>query len=1605
MAHSRCPSAVALAALQVTFVPTVGALQPSLLDHWDQMRWEPRPEMLSTLVVLEQAGSSPMRVAVATPSRHMPDIDEDLCGDGSQESRYEAHTAGQAGTHHRFNAHFQISRPDRKSPHGEKMVDCVQMVYGSLPGTVERRHDWIEEASLTGLEVHEQKARSLPARLGWWGASDEENETVVDRHEHRGHAAVDDEEVYPLHLPLGVKELFLEHKNGTRERYTWTPSQNRRAHTTQLRVPELLTGGQRMHGYTSGSDPPSTSGNMNIIFVAAGYKSAGGGAATGQARFEANVNTAMEYLKFPGKYGVTGGEIPIARYFSTYNVFLVWQESAADGASQPAVGLTVDNNLACTYGSGTGASPGRALVCPKSSVIAMAEVAPAVASSKNTLIVSLVNDVVYGGTGIFQPGVVRYCSFYNGGIEDASSTVQARAASLLYHEFQHAFADISDEYTVGLSQGSGRNCAPTTAVTLPTYQSAVPGCVGIECWGFWSKYNPTTPRCHKNCAFSTTGLGWQAWIDAAELAAPSLGCYYTNWYRPSDSCLMKVNGAPRLCPVCREAGVLMLYENGMDLTYPSCPDPNLAHVYVSNTAGEGSKVTLFANNRLFNPDVAIGKVGMTISWMVNGNTITGETNSYFHLDAAAGTGYGPLTAGVNKVKAVAVDATSWVILANRPPAMQSTSIEWTIQVKASKGAISAALSAEGILSTQQLGQCDNTGPFYDGLVPSSMGTGWPLDPLGGNAMNPYIHFRSCVGNISATAACTCASRTACTCLAINSVNKKCAVEYSAQKYTSPGSLGKFASAVEDMLLGMGGGILLGSVMLLVGSWLLLAHFFGRTPSRVMEDSFSRPIKWARNIMVGAAVGFALVSLAGMILVGNFYTKVGAIAQMGLIIGGGIMFLFFIGSFMGFFAAYYRSILMLSINGFALIVGTIMCIGFGSWLYNIGYTCNDPGSKVANEFETNWFDGVKSRPEEVCSTQDYFKCSGWTVACNQFRDPMNCPKNCDEINEKYPDTCKVEIIKFIHDWFPLAGSILMAFFYCLAVGVVLNFLMIVALKKSDDLNQHKMEMLMDGPIQSILKLVNMSKGAGDPGFAAKFIRKCTDEFKKVDTDGSGELDREEFKRLFKTLMGIDDKLQEKREKKLAGAGAGPPPRSIEDFTVGQLVMHKVRGPGTVTAIGGDPAAVTIAFDGLIGEHNPENPSGEHHYKESSLQKGGVQPRKSKEEMEQEHAEKEKAKHRCCGLLPAKPAEGDDDEEGGGMHWEEKLDAVFELLDLDGSGRIELEEWLEVLWLAADMGPEPVWEEYEKQGRSREEFETDLDEWKDRAEQFSKNIEERNEANEENMLLRRDARVLQMIDSETEDGGLKSLAGAPTEEPHPDAPDVEVDAWRLLGSLSDEQWERVVNTFNELAVVDHEEQMHGHSAKLRVIICDNSDNSKPGAKGYKQYLEEEYLESIKKPKLPPGGAANFSQKKTLQMLEELPVKIDRDGNGKLEWVEWLATFYIRCKDIDKLDWVKYAKQTHKEKVQKKKETKKAIKEGMDPKAMKETGSKLSRVMTKRQGASMSASQSQSGMQRGPGSRSSMRNPSGSGRKNVPPLAPGPGGPAAGAGEPYDVEEGDM
>ncbi|EKF33556.1 hypothetical protein MOQ_002576 [Trypanosoma cruzi marinkellei] len=286
----------------------------------------------------------------------------------------------------------------------------------------------------------------------------------------------------------------------------------------------------------------------SITFLSAGYT------ADQENQFQSDVNKCVDAL-----YGRVRGVAsePWNRYASLLNIYAVFQPSVdANTTVGKKEALKNDQiDLECSISH----SYPLFISCNLSAVFALSTYAPT-----KDLIVVLVNDP----SNVVGEGGKSLAVFTNAPLF---------MPFLAVRELSKAIASLSSEYAMGVEE----------------------------------KYDVYVPNCAPS--IEAARARWDYWIDQGLVdKTPSRGCFFTNYYRPSESdCMMRKSSKEGLCAVCKEQVNIALLS----------ADPNFSRPTTRCTR-TAQKVQLDKSKDIqLNIGEITGMTNMSVSWMLGNGTI------------------------------------------------------------------------------------------------------------------------------------------------------------------------------------------------------------------------------------------------------------------------------------------------------------------------------------------------------------------------------------------------------------------------------------------------------------------------------------------------------------------------------------------------------------------------------------------------------------------------------------------------------------------------------------------------------------------------------------------------------------------------------------------------------------------------------------------------------------------------------------------------------------------------------------------------------------------------------------------------------------------------
>eukprot|EP01013_Petalomonas_cantuscygni_P025123 TRINITY_DN46976_c0_g1_i1.p1 TRINITY_DN46976_c0_g1~~TRINITY_DN46976_c0_g1_i1.p1 ORF type:complete len:1017 (-),score=247.70 TRINITY_DN46976_c0_g1_i1:238-3288(-) len=305
------------------------------------------------------------------------------------------------------------------------------------------------------------------------------------------------------------------------------------------------------------------------------------------------------------------GTQPFRALRGALTVVSIFEGSLEEGASHPKLldsSATQDyanapkvsnNNLDCSYG----ASMERALSCDYLKLLALGS------GTGADVIVALVNDAIHGGTG-GRAGSVGVASLCNGNA----------MTNTFVHELGHAFTELSDEYSYGISQDRSvrlTNCAEGGSARRGASEE------GASAAGAGAEASSTRASAEAGSASrASSTVPWNRWrpavlgsrgmtsgpagtpVEDEVLQQPSAVCSFTNYAKPTNGqCIMENGGENTFCAVCRDAAVEATTGRAGAAAAPRLPLPAETVVLSSNSTSSDAEVSLFVGKILVDDSV------------------------------------------------------------------------------------------------------------------------------------------------------------------------------------------------------------------------------------------------------------------------------------------------------------------------------------------------------------------------------------------------------------------------------------------------------------------------------------------------------------------------------------------------------------------------------------------------------------------------------------------------------------------------------------------------------------------------------------------------------------------------------------------------------------------------------------------------------------------------------------------------------------------------------------------------------------------------------------------------------------------------------------------
>eukprot|EP00992_Anisonema_acinus_P015560 TRINITY_DN9793_c0_g1_i1.p1 TRINITY_DN9793_c0_g1~~TRINITY_DN9793_c0_g1_i1.p1 ORF type:complete len:1087 (+),score=250.18 TRINITY_DN9793_c0_g1_i1:46-3306(+) len=581
-----------------------------------------------------------------------------------------------------------------------------------------------------------------------------------------------------------------------------------------------------------------------------------------------------------------------------------------------------------------------------------------------------------------------------------------------------------------------------------------------------------------NCFYQSTGVPWAHWVGHGGIGAPVAQCSYSNYYRPTTAgCLMNLQTVTSFCAVCAEAQLRAIYRDMAATSIaPRCPGPTEVMV-ITNTPGE--RQYLAANAQFFEARKRgnMDNGNILYTWETANGTVLATQETSLSISGAE---LGVTPPGVEHVFLLKVVDQSY--FAQYLPETDSLrqrmqfTATYRVRVVDSSNSQFSHCTSERLLtvaSKNELGnlnQCPPSGVF----LPSGQ------------------RFYCAVCDVGKDAICN--------------------GTYATVPYEKGSSADIVVEKLEGWVLGIGGIIAGAGFLFFIVLWLLFACYMSNSVKEVIP--FSPTVKKLRIVFMFLAVCTMLVAM--VIIAGAIYcyNELAAFGKIAIICGIAMACVLWFLSFMAFTAAYFRSRVLLGING--VILGLI-CIGLIVVAVFVLYV----GSYIETEdmrgtLQDEWVDRVDSDPHATCAFQRQFKCSGFTNSCHNKMNSQ-CPRNCETTNAEFVNPCYSVLTNKVNKYFVPAGGICIGIMVLSLIGLLINWILWYHIKQ----RRNAVMARLNAPVVGGSSELNQLR----PVRVMRNLRMqerddMQKEFPKIDRDKSGVIGKAEFKYFFRRAFRME-----------------------------------------------------------------------------------------------------------------------------------------------------------------------------------------------------------------------------------------------------------------------------------------------------------------------------------------------------------------------------------------------------------------------------------------------------------------------------------------------------
>eukprot|EP00993_Chasmostoma_nieuportense_P000499 NODE_145_length_2943_cov_24.387074_g135_i0.p1 GENE.NODE_145_length_2943_cov_24.387074_g135_i0~~NODE_145_length_2943_cov_24.387074_g135_i0.p1 ORF type:complete len:685 (-),score=198.74 NODE_145_length_2943_cov_24.387074_g135_i0:333-2387(-) len=628
---------------------------------------------------------------------------------------------------------------------------------------------------------------------------------------------------------------------------------------------------------------------------------------------------------------------------------------------------------------------------------------------------------------------------------------------LLIHELGHADADLSDEYDYNMVESA----------TLP-----LKNC---------HHTNAPTPWDHLRSDPSNPSWG-------VLNRGPVKGCSYSNYWRPTpEHCLMHLKDVKELCPVCAENALRAIYRDLTNLASPRCPR-NHETVIIT----EGGQATLVMNRQFLagppqqfssltawrhadGTDIRVDVGPIEIVWNSSVGVVRNKASIVVQGQALG------LSNGVDHIITLTITDRSQLIPTLTDPQdllhKHKYSTEYRVRVVPNDDPQYAICT--GPLETPQLDPRTNECPRH--------------------VTEDFASFHYC-------AECQ--------------PDHKCDEEFTAHPIEAQANTEAAVELVEDMLLGVAGGLVFAGLLLFVVVWMYLAKRF----SNRVQDIFplSLALKLMRWAMCFTAVIMMLLSTTILIVALWAYSSQSAYGKAGILAGMLFAAVLYLVAFIGFTAAYFRNKVLMTVNGTVLSLVLVGLVVLTVIWFDIGSRIDTPQFMV--DATEHWVELAAEHPKSVCSFQFNFNCSGFQQSChNKFHS--QCPSSCELTNMDNPNPC---YNVFLYEQAQLntpVGVVGVVISGSLLLCVIFNWVVCLSIRKRNQnisKRLHTAKPIEGGDAHHQYRAVNILRNLSNAE-----RKSLKEEFRKVDRFKDGKIGPQELQQFIKNALGQSLPLEEVR----------------------------------------------------------------------------------------------------------------------------------------------------------------------------------------------------------------------------------------------------------------------------------------------------------------------------------------------------------------------------------------------------------------------------------------------------------------------------------------------